>query len=81
MFQAFQVLIFSEPLRSRWALGLSSLARPIVGRVTAHDMPASIRAGFQPGELSRLLGLEPGRWQVEETGTLNGVLRFKAWRR
>ena len=81
MFQAFRVLVFSEPLRSRWALGLSSLARPFVGRVTAHDMPASIRAGFQAGELASLLGLDPESWCVEESGTLAGVLRFKAWRR
>ncbi len=81
MLQAFQVLVFSEPLRSRWALGLSSLASPLVGRVTAHDMPASIRAGFQPGELACLLGLEPETWRVQESATLAGILRFKAWRR
>jgi hypothetical protein len=77
----FRILVFCEPLRSRAALGLSALAWPFAGEVTRHDMPASIRAGFVPGELARLLGLEAGRWDWSETATRRGGLRFFARRR
>jgi hypothetical protein len=77
----FQILIFCEPLRSRVALGLSALARPFAGEVTRHDMPASIRAGFVPGELPGRLGLEASQWSWSESATLRGGLRFFAMRR
>lgn len=76
----FQVLIFSEPLRHLFPLGLSCLAFPFIGKVTRHDMPASIRAGFRRGELATLLGLDLERWKVMETTRPTGILRFKAWR-
>lgn len=76
----FPALIFSEPLRSPWALGLSRLAHPFVGRVTRQDMPASIRAGFRQGELASLLGLDNESWRISEVSRFPGVLRFKAWR-
>lgn len=80
MLAGFRVLLFSEPLRASWSLGLSRLADPFVGKVTRHDMPASIRAGFRPGELAGLLGLENSAWRVAEVSRITGVLRFKAWR-
>jgi hypothetical protein len=80
MLAGFRVLLFSEPLRTAWSLGLSRLAHPFVGKVTKHDMPASIRAGFRPGELAGLLGLETSSWKVAEVSRTTGVLRFKAWR-
>ncbi|MEI6491264.1 MAG: hypothetical protein WCO94_01860 [Verrucomicrobiota bacterium] len=79
-FDRFQLVLFSEPLRSPWSLRLSRLAHPFVGRVTRHDMPVSIRAGFQPGELAGLLGLDKATWKVSEVSRLSGVLQFKAWR-
>ena len=80
MLAGFRVLLFSEPLRASWPLGLSRLAHPFVGEVTRHDMPASIRAGFRPGELAGLLGLEKSTWRVAEVSRITGVLRFKACR-
>ena len=80
MLVRFRVLVFSEPLRTPWSLGLSRLARPFVGSVTRHDMPASILAGFQTGELASLLGLDNRVWRISEVARFTGVLRFKAWR-
>ena len=80
MLGRFRVLAFSEPLRARLSLGLCLLARPLVGRVTRHDMASSIRAGFQKGELAALLGLDRAVWAVSEDSKIRGVLRFKAWR-
>jgi hypothetical protein len=80
MLERFRILLFSEPLRTPWSLALSRLADPLVGAVTRHDMPASIRAGFQGGELAALLGLQKSSWRVAEVPRATGVLRFKAWR-
>jgi hypothetical protein len=80
LLQPFRVLLFSEPLRSRWPLVFSALVHPLLGTVTRHDMPASIRAGFQPGELAPLLGLDSGGWHISESAHRRGMLRFKAWR-
>jgi len=74
----FRVLYFAEPWRSSWTLALAGLANPWVGKVTRHDMPASIRAGFVPGELSKYLGLTG--WKVRESIDLRGMLRLEAWR-
>lgn len=80
MLGEFRVLLFSEPLRHPWSLFLSLMGFPFVGAVTRHDMPASIRAGFRPGELGTLLGLDRRLWRISESSRLNGVIRFKAWR-
>ncbi len=76
----FRVLLFSEPWRSRSALALASLAHPFVGRVTRHDMPASIRAGFRPGELADVLKLAGRGWKIRESLWPAGTIRFEAWR-
>jgi hypothetical protein len=50
-----QVFVAVEPRRSLWSLGFSKLVG-IVGcnRVTRHDAPASVRAGFSSNELTQL---------------------------
>ena len=73
-------LCFSEPYRSRLALVESSLLLPFVNRVTRHDMPVSIRAGFRPGELPPLLQLDPATWQIRETVSALGGCRLEATR-
>lgn len=72
-------LIFVEPLRCGMPLFCALLASPLCGRVTRHDMPASIRAGFLPGELGAALELGP-QWQIAESIGRFGALRFQAWR-
>jgi hypothetical protein len=77
----FRLLIFAEPLRTPLTLALAQLALPLASDVTKHDMPASIRAGFRPGELPRLLGLDPTRWRVEERASRRGSVRLIASRK
>jgi len=77
----FSFLVFSEPLRSPLPLAASTLVFPLVGEVTRHDMPASIRAGFLPGELAEALQLDPKLWTIREVTTLTGSLRFTASKR
>ena len=77
----FPLLVFCEPLRSPLPLAISNLVLPLVSEVTRHDMPASICAGFQKGELPFLLGLDPQKWHVQESSTWRGSLRLLAWRR
>ena len=77
----FPLLVFCEPLRSAFPLAMAGLAAPFVGEVTRHDMPASIRAGFQKGELAPALGLRPDTWHIQEIATHRGSLRLVARRR
>lgn len=74
----FRVLCFNEPWRAWPPLCLSGGMFPFVGKVTRHDMPASIRAGFRPGELAALLALE--KWRVRESIDWRGAIRVEAWR-
>jgi len=78
--EGFGMLLFTEPLRTRGSLRLGKLVLPFVSRVTKHDMPVSIRAGFVPGELAELMGLSAGRWRVSERSTWRGGLRMLACR-
>jgi hypothetical protein len=77
----FRLLIFAEPLRTPLTLNLAQLALPLASDVTKHDMPASIRAGFRPGELPHLLGLDPALWRVEEMASRRGSVRLIASRK
>jgi hypothetical protein len=77
----FSHLLFTEPHRSAFPLGMAGLVAPLVGKVTRHDMPASIRAGFRKGELPLLLGLNASAWRIREQVTLRGSLRLWASRR
>jgi hypothetical protein len=79
--QSFRSLTFCEPLRSHLPLLLSKLSCPFLSEVTRHDMPASIRAGFRPGELPALLGLDSNKWIVRESSHWRGVLRLTASQR
>lgn len=79
--QSFRQLIFCEPLRSRLPLALSKLASGFISEVTRHDMPASIRAGFRPGEIPALLGLDPSKWLIRESSDWRGALRLASYRR
>jgi len=78
--RGFDVLVFCEPDRARLAQVLSFALWPWVGRVTRHDMPASIRAGFSSGELPALLTLDEAEWRVEESSTWHGARRIIASR-
>jgi hypothetical protein len=78
MLQTYQAVCFCEPWRSRFPHFLGVMLLPFCGKVTRHDLPASINAGFVPGELPRLLGLE--RWHIEESVDWRGSLRLLAWR-
>ncbi|PTX93322.1 hypothetical protein DB345_17065 [Spartobacteria bacterium LR76] len=77
---SFRAIFVCEPYRSWFSMMLASLMWPLVGRVTRHDMPASIRAGFRRGELPRLLQLGPS-WELRETVDWRGSIRLAAVRR
>jgi hypothetical protein len=73
-----RAILFVEPLRTALSYLMALCALPFSGRVTRHDMPASIRAGFRPGELAPLLGLT--NHTITEKAVQRGVLRFIAVR-
>lgn len=53
--QAAPLLLATEPRRAAFAFGASRLLWAVgANDVTRHDAPASVRAGFSDGELSRL---------------------------
>ncbi len=79
--KGFRKLVVCEPHRHRMALGQGALLLPFVNGVTRHDMMASIRAGFRPGELPERLGLTDSTWEWKETTTLRGALRMIARRK
>jgi hypothetical protein len=61
-----RVFIAVEPRRSPWALAFSRQLWAIgCNRVTRHDAPVSVRAGFAGNELSRLWPVE-AKWKLEE---------------
>lgn len=74
----FKLLVFSEPYRSPFPLALANFALPFFGKVTRHDMPASIKAGFRKGELARFLRLDPKRWRLVEYSHYGNSLRTVA---
>lgn len=74
----FPALVFAEPHRSRIPLAAAGMLSPLVGEVTRHDMPASIRAGFVPGELTAAMQLDSNEWIIRETTTWTGAIRFTA---
>ena len=77
----FGALCFCEPLRSRLSHLWGNSLLPIVGEVTRHDMPVSIDAGFQPGELVAALKLSNSKWDISETTDFRGSLRVRARRK
>lgn len=80
-FSRARTLVFSEPWRDEGVLSRAALALPFVGKVTRHDMLASIRAGFRRGEIATALGLRPSEWEIAESSHWQGVIRMIACRR
>ena len=78
MLKDFKIVCFCETWRLRFPHLLGALLWPFCGAVTRHDLHASIDAGFLPGELPRLLGLE--NWHVQESMDWRGSLRLLACR-
>lgn len=78
-----RVIVASEPSRSRLSLALVASLFPLFGanRVTRHDAPASIAAGFQGDELPRALGLSAQMWDVNCHASALGAYRMTALRR
>lgn len=75
-FSRFQTICLCEPWRTVVPRVWGGLMRPLVGEVTRHDLPVSVRAGFRPGELAALLGLE--KWKIKETVDWRGSIRLVA---
>jgi 2-polyprenyl-3-methyl-5-hydroxy-6-metoxy-1,4-benzoquinol methylase len=73
-----RMVVLCEPWRAFLPQIWGGLMWPIVGEVTQHDLPVSVRAGFRPGELTRLLYLED--WKIEESVDWRGSIRMVAWR-
>ncbi len=60
------ILVAIEPRRSAWSLVFSRLVGLIgCNRVTRHDAPVSVRAGFRGKELSQIWAGN-GQWSLEE---------------
>jgi hypothetical protein len=77
----FRVVAFCEPRRSAAAHLLGRMLHPLINSVTQHDMHISIDAGFGPGELPDLLGLNTAAgWRIEESSSLFGALRVVGYR-
>lgn len=75
---ASRMVILCEPWRALLPQIWGGLMWPIVGEVTRHDLPVSVRAGFRSGELPGLLQLEG--WKIEESVDWRGSIRMVAWR-
>lgn len=76
----FDVICLNEPFRHPRTLLDARYIRPFIGKSTEHDMMVSIRAGFVPGELPDLLGLNAVDWRIVERTTWQGGLRLLAHR-
>lgn len=79
LLRKFSVICFCEPWRAAWPHIWGGLMWPVIGRVTRHDMSVSINAGFRPGELPALLGLND--WRVRESVDWRGSVRLLAWKK
>lgn len=75
-----RLLIFQEPLRSPLHLYVCRCCFFLMSRVTRHDAPASIRAGFRGPELPQLLALDREEWGIELSFSKRGAYRMLAWR-
>lgn len=75
-----EALVINEPLRARWPHALGWLLWPLINELTRHDLHASLRAGFAPGELPALLRLRENGWHWRERVSWRGAVRLQAWR-
>ncbi|MGH8019097.1 MAG: hypothetical protein ACREIA_12555 [Opitutaceae bacterium] len=76
-----RVILASEPARGRlhlWQAHALTLAG--VSRVTRHDAPVSVRAGFRGNELPEWLGLDPAEWSIAIDHAWKGAYRMVAQR-
>jgi hypothetical protein len=73
-------LAISEPARHPLHLWQGSLLAALarLNRVTRHDMPVSIRAGFMGNELPEWLGISD--WKIKTSTTFFGAYRLEAHR-
>ena len=78
--ESCQLLLCSEPARRRLHLwqGKFPALMGLIGRVTRHDMPVSIRAGFIHRELPEFLGIQD--WKISVSTTFFGAYRLVASR-
>ena len=76
--RAARLVLINEPARRAIHLAQGALLAAMagLGRVTRHDMMASIRAGFAGAELIAALGLQ--HWQCDVSTTLLGAYRVVA---
>ena len=76
-----RLLLISEPARRRRHLWQGKCLHLLgLNRVTRHDMPVSIRAGFLQDELPAALGLAADRWKWAVSHTFFGAYRLIATR-
>lgn len=81
-FHAARLLIFCEPARRALHLWQGKLLRCIgINKVTQHDLPVSVRAGFLGEELPLRLGLSGSQWHWTVTKTFFGAYRMVAQRK
>ena len=80
LFNHARVLLINEPARRRLHLWQGAVISPFLNRVTRHDLPVSVRAGFRNDELARTLGLDPKQWRSVHSKTFLGACRLVAKR-
>jgi hypothetical protein len=73
-----EVFLACEPSRRPLHLWQGRFAAPFLNRLTRHDMPVSIRAGFTGEELPRILGLDATSWLWQTKETFFGSCRLRA---
>lgn len=78
--EGFDLLIFNEPERGLFPHFLGNFMTPMINRVTRHDMHVSIDAGFQSGEIPKLMDLSAKRWEIREYSTWRGARRVLGYR-
>jgi len=76
-----RLLLVQEPLRSLPHLVACRLFAFLMSRVTRHDAPVSIRAGFRGPELPELLCLDRLEWHVKLEHSKRGCYRMIAIRK
>lgn len=81
-FHTARLLIFCEPARRALHLWQGKLLRCIgINKVTQHDLPLSVRAGFLGEELPVRLGLPGSQWHWTVMTTFFGAYRMVAQRK
>ncbi|MDI1335703.1 MAG: methyltransferase domain-containing protein [Lacunisphaera sp.] len=80
--ESVRVIVACEPARSKFSQRLFAFIAPLfrANRVTLHDAPVSIAAGFSGDELPRSLGLDPAAWRWQCRTTVLGAYRLVAIR-